>query len=223
MTPIIVSLRSRRRQRALAFQKVQHAVPAFPLFFAGADAIRAGAHGSELALAIVEVVTAGLLISSIARSLRAARAAGTTGLHHPHGIDWIDVFASGVLAAEALERWHTTGHIARPTILLAAVTLTLGLSHSRLFGWASRRRAMRITDEGLYVPGRPFRGFTTSWQNLVRIQITEREIALVRRDGRTRRLDLQDLENAAEVRDALITAREVLAALPPPAALPVTP
>ena len=52
--------------------------------------------------------------------------------HGAHGIDWMDIWAAGVLFAEAAEKIRTRGHYFRPETLAATATLGLGLFHGRL-------------------------------------------------------------------------------------------
>ena len=114
--PIEVPLRSKRQRRAVALQKLNHAVPAFGLLLVGKQALAAGGQGSEFFLGVFEIVSAAALIVLTARELRTAPAArrtprtpsvtGSTGSTSP--LDWS-------LTAEVLEHWHVTGHIARPT------------------------------------------------------------------------------------------------------------
>jgi len=216
-----IPLVSIRRQRVQRVQKLQHAVPAVALLVTGAQGLLHGEHGIGLALAIGEVVTSALLLRTLAKELAAARhphGASHEGAHH--GVDWFDVFASGVLTAEALEHWHTHHHLPRPTLLLAAVTLALGLLHGRLAAFAARRRHLRIDAAGIRLRGR-FRRFFASWTDLERIDLDDpggRWAHIASRDGRTWRIDLADLKNAQEVREALLAAREHLMAaseLPP--------
>jgi hypothetical protein len=218
MDPVVVPLRSRRRQRALALQKAQHAVPAAGLIAAGAGALGSGAEGLDLALALVEIVTSVLLIGTIVRGFRAARASRPNGSHHAHGgVDWADIWAAAVLFAEAGERWHLTQHIARPTILTAIVTLGLGLFHGRLAARQGRRRSLRVDDAGVYVGGRPFGTFRARWPELADISFRGNVAELRTRAGKVRRLDLADLEGAAAVQAALGLAQAHLHSLPPPA------
>ena len=176
-----------------------------------------GVDGAELALAIVEMATAGLLLGTMIKSLRAARRAGQAGFHHSHGVDWMDIWAAGVLFAEAGERYqlnHHT-HIPRPLLLTAFITLGLGLFHGRMSAWIEHRRSLQITDEGINVGGKPFRRLRARWSELASIAVNDRDVEIRTRAGRTRRIDFADLENAADVRRALISARDRLAALPP--------
>jgi hypothetical protein len=215
MQPLVVPLRSRRFQRAQAFQRLNHAVPAVGLFATGFDALRHGVEGFEMALASVEMATAGLLLGTMIKSLRAARRAGQAGFQHSHGVDWMDIWAAGVLFAEAGERYqlnHHT-HIPRPILLTAFITLGLGLFHGRMSAWVEHRRSLQITDEGINVGGKPFRRLRARWTELASIAVNDRDAEIRTRRGRTRRLDLNDLENAADVRRALAAAQERVTAL----------
>lgn len=220
MIPVTLVLRSRRQQRALAFQKLNHAIPSVGLLAAGFQAVTFGAEGFDLALAVVEIVTSVFLITTIVRSVRAARAQGHAGLHHSHGVDWVDIWAAGVLFAEALERWHLKHHIARPIILTGIVTLGLGVFHGRMTAFRHRRRSLRIDDNGLHVPGRPFRTLKATWPEIADITVTASSAEIRTRAGRRRRLDLRDLENGDAVRAALNEAQAYLKSLPPPSGEP---
>jgi hypothetical protein len=210
---IVVPLLSRRLNRAQAMQKLNHAVPTVGLVVAGVQALKEGARGFDLALAIVEIGTSVLLVATIARSIRGARKSGQRGLQHPHGIDWVDIWAAAVLFVEAAERWHLRHHMPRPLILTAFITLGLGLFHGRIAAFRRRRRSLRISTEGLYVSGRPFSTFTAPWRDIAAIVIAGRSAEIRTRTGRVRRLDLADLENADDVRRALEEAQARLAAI----------
>jgi hypothetical protein len=214
-TGFVVRLDSRRRKRGLLAQKLQHAIPAIPLLFQGMEALRAGAHGFEFGLAVLEVVTSAFLLVTVGRAFRHARPPGASADHHGHGVDWAHIWAAGVLFAEAGERWHLHHHIARPILLTAVVTLGLGFFHSRLVAWGSERRSLRIDESGVRVGKRPFGTFSASWEDLAAVSITERDATIRARDGRTRRIDLLDLENPGEVRSALATVGERLKTITP--------
>jgi len=205
---VVVPLHSRRLKRALTVQKLNHAVPTIGLVFSGVQALQHGAEGFELALAVIEIVTSAFLIGSIAKSIRAARGTRASAAgHHHHGIDWVDIWAAGVLFAEAGERWHLRHHIARPIVLNALVTLGLGVTHGRMTAFRQRRRSMRLSDGGIHVPGKPFMSFRTRWKDITAVRISETFAEIRTRAGHVRRLDLLDLENAAEVRVALQEAQ----------------
>jgi hypothetical protein len=199
---VVVTLRSRRTRRAILAQKLQHGVVGAALLSQGIATLAGRPAGIELGLGVIEVVTSVLLLGALARAFRQLRSAKPALHTHHGGIDWIDIFVAGVLAAEALERWHTHHRIPRPTILLILVTLTVGVAHGRIASFGDRRRALRLTPEGISIPKRPFGRFTRGWDQVRAITIGPREAVVEAVDGR-RRIDLVDLENAPEVVAAL--------------------
>jgi hypothetical protein len=215
-TDISVPLVSLRHdERAQLVQKFQHAVPAVMLLGAGVQGLMHGEQGFAFWLAVGELAVSGLLLRTLAKEIAAARRPrhGSHAPHagHHHGVDWFDIFAAGVLTAEALEHWHVHHHLPRPTLLTAAVTLALGLFHGRL---AAHRRVLRIDAAGIRIRGRSFfRRFSASWQDIERIDLEEGKARIVLHSGRERRLHLKDFPNAPEVRDALRAAQERLAVL----------
>ena len=221
MDSVVVLLQSRRLERAQLLQKINHAIPAAGLLVTGLQALAEGAGGAGLTLAIVEIVTSAMLIFTFARGVRATRQSGPRGHAHSHGIDWIDIWAAGVLFAEVAERWHLTHHLSRPTILTAIITLALGLFHGRIAGSIQRRRAVRITAEGIYVGARPFRGLNARWADVASISAAGQVAEVRTRGGRVRRVDLTDLRNAEEVRAAFAEGSRRLAALRAPESMPV--
>jgi hypothetical protein len=218
-----VPLISKRREVGLILQKVQHVAPAAALLVQGASRLTHEGHGWSLLLGIAELGTSLLVIGAFARQIRAARtrapAAHDEGAGHGgdahHGVDWVDLFLGAMLGVEVWAHWHETGHVKRPTVLLAAAMFAIGLLHGRIAAFGQRRRGLWIDDDGLRLSGRPFRRFTARWTELAAIDLTPAEARLVRRDGIRIVVDLADLRNAAEVRAALEAARLRL----PPAAL----
>ena len=203
-----VPLKSKRRERAQALQKFQHVIPAVPLLLAGLQAIRGGAHGFALALGAFEIGTSVLLIATMVRELRALGRPATHAAHAHHGVDWIEIFAAGVLTAEVLEHWHLTHHIRRPAVLTAILSLGMGVMHGRITRFSEGRRVMRVEDEGIHIGGRPFsKAFRASWAEVASIEVGERRAWILTRDGRTRSLNLADLHGADEIRAVLEEAR----------------
>src|SRR5438046_511528 len=82
-----------------------------------------------------------------------------------------------------------------PTLLLASATLGVGRPHGPLTARQSRRRSLRLTADALAI-GHPLRTFTARWSDIASIDVTDRQAEIRTRSGRTRRLDLADLENA---------------------------
>lgn len=206
---ISVPLRSRRRKRAQAAQKFQHLIPAFPLLLTGFETLRDHPRGVPLVLGVFEIATSVLLIGSMLREIRALRraTAGVAQAHHAHGIAWFDVFAAGVLLAEALEHWHVTHHWRRPVLLSAAVALALGLFHGRIEAWAEGKRALKVSDEGISVGRRPFGVFRAKWAEVESIDVGDRFATIRTRRGGQRRIDLHDCADPAPVRAALSEAQ----------------
>ena len=214
MDSFVVPLQSRRLERAQLLQKINHAIPATGLLVAGAQAFTEGAHGVALALGAVEIGTSAMLMFTLARGFRElGRRRGPAAHRASHGVDWIDIWAAGVLFAEAAERWHLTHHLSRPTILTGIITLALGVFHDRIRARIQRRRAVRITAEGIYVGAKPFRGLNAQWPDIASISITGHVAEVRTRTGRVRRVDLADLRNPEEVRAAFTEGRKRLAAL----------
>ena len=209
LTPVVVPLRSKRRQRAQLMQKVQHLLPAALLLISAAAAFGEGARGVPLAIAVGEVVISVLFIASVVRALVAARAKTPGHAPHVHAIDWADVFVAGVFFAEGLERWFVRGHhkIVQPAFVAGTAILAIGLLHGRIFGAAERRRSLRIDSAGISMGTRPFGRFAVAWNALKAIEIDARYARIVKRDGGQRRIDLNDVENPAPVRRALEDAR----------------
>jgi hypothetical protein len=211
---LTVPLKSKRREKALALQKFQHAIPAIPLLLTGLEAIRGGEHGFALALGMFEIITSVLLVGTVLREIRAMRRPADAGHmpHAHHGVDWVHIFAASVLVAEVLEHYYLTGHIRRPTVITAIVTLALGLAHGRLERLSERRRAMRVEDEGIHIGGRLFQTFRARWEEVTSIDVGERHASIKTRDGRERKLDLADLHGAEHVRGVLAEAQRRAAA-----------
>jgi hypothetical protein len=218
---LVVPLRSRRQQRAVLVQKLQHAIPGFVLLMAGLETLGHGPHGTELGMAIFEIAASVLLLGSMARTLHSNRhlLRRSDSTHHPHvahrahrGIEWADLFAAAVLIAEGLERKMHGHHFPRPAILAAATLAVMGLMHGRLQHFAQARRSLRVTDDALFVPGRPFkvRRLHATWADLRSIEVGERWAVIRTRAGRVRKLDLADLEGESHVRSALLHARQLL-------------
>ncbi len=203
-----VPLVSIRRERARRLQKLQHAIPAVALLGAGAQRLMQGQRGLGLALAVGELVVSVLLLRSAVKELAAVRRPESVQDHH--GVDWFDVFAAGVLTAEALEHWHTHHHLPRPTLVMAAISLALGLFHHRLTAVVPRAQVLRIDKEGIRLRRRFRPRFYAPWSDVERIDLGEAQARIVALGGRERSIDLKDLRNASEVRAALLTAQERL-------------
>jgi len=213
--PITVPLSSKRQQRAQLVQRLNHAIPAFGLLQAGLAAMRDEHVGFGFYLGVFELVSSAVLIILTVREFKRAARPSAQGHapHAHHGVDWVDIAAAFMLVAEALEHWHLKHHISRPTVLSAMTTFALGLSHGRIVAAASRRRVVRITDGGVFMPGHPFRGrkIDASWAEVESIEVDETTAVVRARGGRKRRFDLRDMHHGSQLRDALRVAQDRLA------------
>lgn len=209
---LVVPLHSRRRRRGELVQKLNHAIPAAGLLTAAFQALNAGAHGVELALAVAEIVTSVVLLRLLVKSVREVRAPRAAHAHH--GVDWYDIWAAGMLLLEAAERYHLRHRLPAATLTTAAATLAIGLLHGRLAARNERRRSMRLTGDQLVIGGRNkfVKPFRARWDEIAEIRIDDREAAIRTHQGKTRRVNLADLENAPAVRDALDRAQARLTA-----------
>lgn len=206
--PVELPLVSLRRERRRWVQKLTHVLPAVMLVGAGMSRLRAGEQGFGLVLAVAELAVSALLLRTLAKEIAAAQQQHA----HPHtGVDWFEVLAAGVLALEALEHWHHTGHLPRPTVLTALLTLALGLFHRQFAAFIGPRRLLRIDPEGIRVRSRFRRQLFAPWSDIERIDLDEGKARIVALGGRERSIDLTDLRNASEVRAALLAAQERLA------------
>jgi hypothetical protein len=204
-----VPIRYRRQQRGQFAQQLQHAIPSLVVLADGISHLQHDPHGSSLALGLAEVAASALVIGSVVRrfkQLRAAPANAPHDAHASHGVDWIDIFLGVMLIVEVVAKYHATGHLARPTLLLSVALITIGLSHGRIAAWGDRRRELRVTDDGISVPGRFFRRLNLAWADVAEITIGRGQARVIARDGREQGLDLTDIIDADAVRHALSDA-----------------
>lgn len=215
MTEITVPLVSRRRERVQLFQKFQHAVPAPVLIGDGIHRLTERAALWSVGLGVAEVGAGAVVTVALLRALR-GQWKGAADVHHAHRIDWIDIFLGIMVLVEALVHYQETGHIQRPTLLLGVTLIGLGLLHGWLMTRASRRRALRVTDDGITVGKKFFRRFSVGWPEIAEIHVSSARAYVIARDGREHRFDLEDLTAPADVRQALLAAQTRWQTLLPP-------
>ena len=206
---IAVPIRYRGASRALFIQKLQHAVPSIVVLGDGIDHVSHAA-GLDWWLGAVEVGVSLLVIGSVIRGVREMlkhTAKSDQDVHAHHGVDWIDICLGVMLGVEAYAKYHVSGHIPRPTIVLALAMLAIGLAHGRLAAWGDRRRELRVSADGIRVPGKQFRRMLLTWSEVASIEIDDRAAVVTATNGRTQRIDLRDVLQPNAVRDALASAR----------------
>jgi mannose-6-phosphate isomerase-like protein (cupin superfamily) len=205
----VIPFLSRRRDRALVLQKLPHVVGAAALFVDGWVRLQQESAGYGVALAGAELVISTLVVGALSWSaVRSGRAPDARGAADHVGIDWVDLLLGALLAVEAVAHHYETEHWARPTILLAATMILTALLQGPLRALVRRRRGLRISNKGLSL-GRPFHRFKADWAELKPITLGDRSAVLETIHGTSYRLDLSDLGNERQVREALREA-EVL-------------
>jgi hypothetical protein len=209
---IAVPIRYRRAHRGLFVQKLQHAVPSIVVLGDGIEHLTHVA-GLGWTLGAVEVGVSLLVMGSVIRGFRALRTETAKSDHdvHPHhGIDWIDISLGVMLSVEAYAKYHATGHIPRPTILLAVAMFAIGLLHGTIAKKGDQRRELRIGADGITVPGKRFNRMTLKWAEVASIEVGDRSAVIIANDGRLQRIDLTDAFQPQAIRDALMQARTFL-------------
>jgi hypothetical protein len=206
---------------AQLLQKMQHVVPSLPLLIHGVERLRHDGHGWSIALGLGEVVSSVLVIGAFVRQVRVVRrahghAAPEAGdAHAAHGVDWVDLLLGAMLAVEVWAHWHESGHIKRPTVLLAVAMMAIGLLHGRIAAFGERRTSLRIDDTGVSLGAAFLRRFTVPWGELAAVEIEPQQARIVRTDGKAKVVNLRDLRDAAAVRAALEGVRLRLAPVDP--------
>jgi hypothetical protein len=196
-------------------------VPAAALFLEGLDRILTGAGDSNRWFGTIEAFASLLVLGAIFRAIGRLRwGAGHTPPRqriHLSQVDWVDILLALMLFAEVGAHYVETAphHVSRPTLLLAIVTLAVGLLHGRITAYAAKRRVLMVTESGVSVGGRMFSRFTASWRDIERIDINEKSAAIVMRDGKTQDFDLIDIRHGNDVTRALTRARSRLGAATP--------
>lgn len=203
MADTVVPFLSRRRERAVLGQKLPYVLGALVLFGAGVVRIGGETRTAGLVLAGLEVLASCLVLFAFVRvAFRAVRAKTEDLLAARHGPDWVDLFLAGMFAVDTFAQHAETGHWSGPTMVMTATMLVAGLAHGPITALARRRLGLHFSNKGVRI-GRRLRRFTATWAELKPIAVGERWAALETLDGRTYRIDLHDLGNAQQVRDAL--------------------
>jgi hypothetical protein len=94
--------------------------------------------------------------------------------------------------------------------VLAAAMFAIGLLHGRLAAWGDRRRQLRVSADGISVPRRKVLRMTLPWNQVASIESDDRYAVITAVDGRTGRIDMQDVFHPKAIREALMSARTFL-------------
>lgn len=209
MSDTVIPFLSRRRERALVAQKVPNVLGALALFGDGVLRAQRETQTYGWVLSGAEVLSSALVLGAFVVALvTAVRAKPGDQQPHDSGIDWVDLLLAGMFAVEAVAHHHEANHWPRPTVVLAATMLVLAVLHRPIAALSRRRRGLIMSNKGLRV-GRPFRRFQADWSMLKPITVGDRWAVLETIHGDVHRIDLSDLGNERQVREALREA-EVL-------------
>lgn len=194
-------------------QKLQHAIPSIVVLGDGLEHLSQEPRLADLALGGFEVVASVLVMGSVLRGflqMRQHTSKAHADEHHQHGVDWIDISLGVMLLVESYSKYHASGHVPRPTLVLSAAMFAIGALHGRLAAWGDRRREMRVGADGISVPRRKFQRMTLPWDQVASIESDDRWAVVTATDGRSGRIDMQDVFHPKAVRDALMQARTFL-------------
>jgi hypothetical protein len=209
---IAIPIRYKRVDRAIFFQKLQHALPSIVVLSDGLNHLSHEPSGVDLMLGVLEVGAATAVMGSVVYGfLNRERKGHPRHDHAHHGPDWIDIFIGAMLAVEAYAKFHDSGHWPRPTLLLSAAMFTIGALHGKLAAFGDYRRSLRIDAEQISVPGR--RGIarmTLPWAEVAAIEVDDRDAVVTAIDGRSQKIHLHDIKQPDAVREALLQARATL-------------
>ncbi|MDQ2931845.1 MAG: hypothetical protein M3Y05_13670 [Gemmatimonadota bacterium] len=217
-SPITILLDDRREHFVIWAQKLQHAVGGVPLLFAGIHRLQAPGGSGEL-LAYAEILVAAVLLGMLARDLRALRRrvarppatsasddhARTDSHSHAHaGANWFDVIAGTMLIVEAIHASSLGGKafFARPNFLLGTVTIVIGLLHGMLARRSSRRRELRLDENGVHARLSRFTAFSVPWNEVRAIRLTN-SAAIIDTTAGAHTIRLRRYGNASRIRAAL--------------------
>lgn len=190
-----VLIRSRRVSLALRVQAIQHALAGFLLLFSGLETLRQG-EGNRI-LAAFEVATGLLLFAAVIRELRSFR-----GERHPASarISWVDLFAALLFTAEGLRLAEEGAHRVQYAYYAAAVLMA---ARSLLHPWLARLRRLDVTERGFFFRGGRFLSLRLNWDEIQSAELGHVAIRITTVKGERHLLELRDLYNSDEVRDAL--------------------
>lgn len=192
---IRVQLRDRRVKLATRYEAVQQAISVGMLLVAVRDRLRTPEPG-DVPMAAAQVVAGVLLLIAIARDLRG---------HDTGHVNWSNVLAGSLLGLEWLDRVEHGGRMWSPVLLTAIASLAVGLLHGRLHARRQRRRQIVMDEETLNYRNL-LRHFRVGWRDLKEIVADGTRLDLHTIGGRTHRIRMRQLENGAEVADAVLGA-----------------
>lgn len=209
-----IRLRDRRVLAANVSDLGTSAIAAFGILGAASGALPVST-ATDAVSAAAEAVAGVALLVAIAGELREIRA----GVDRDVGrVSWVTLFAALVLIAECVQSYHERGRIPRPVAVTAAATLLLAFFQPRLKRWRAERLVLRLDAHGMHIRTGTFRRLSAAWSEIAAIRRDGNTLRVDLRDGRTRTLRLRTITNRDEVFAAIADAaaeRGIAAALAP--------
>jgi hypothetical protein len=154
-------------------------------------------------IAAAEAVAGVALLAAIVGEVREMRA----GVDHDAGrISWVTLFAALVLIAECFQSYHEKGRVPRPTAVSALATLVLAFFAPRLKRRRAEQRVLRLDATGVLIRTGKFRRLSAAWHEIAAIRREGTTLRIDLRDGRTRTLRLRTIRNRDELFAALSEA-----------------
>jgi hypothetical protein len=197
MQPTIIPLDDRRLERASKAEAFQQAIAAVVLFSAGYDRFESST-GGALIFAAALIAAGGMLLWTAFRAFRGKVP------WHPGLLN----LAAGValLTEWAVKLAADGGKIIKPSLVMAVLSLGLGLFHPFIERRRASHRFLRLDADGISYRRGGFRRFDVRWDALESISVLPKEILFQRRSGRPHRIPLRHLGNAAEVVEVVLSA-----------------
>jgi hypothetical protein len=179
-----------------------NAIPAFGILAAASGALPVST-ATDAVIAAAEAVAGVALLVAIAGELREIRA----GVDRDVGsVSWVTLFAAVVLIAECVQSYHERGRVPRPTAVTAAATVLLAFFQPRLKRWRAAQHVLRLDGDGMHVRTGKFRRLSATWNEIAAIRRDGTTLRVDLRDGRTRTLRLRTVSNRDEAFAALAEA-----------------
>ena len=208
---LVLPVKLRRVQRLeLLRALLEHGLAAGTLLAAGVQGL--AGRGTDRALAVAEVAGSSWLLLLVARHARHVLRRSPEGDEPPlapvaddelppemAGVDWTGVAASLLIGLELWHRWARTGHVVRPFVLSALVTLVLAIGGRRFVARRVRPRLGRLqprlvlTADGFDYRGSRRRQLAARWADVAQVVESTPELVHLRlRDGRDFTLRARD-------------------------------
>ena len=188
----MVPLHSRRMERAETMMALLDGISAINLALEARERLARGAGAAALGWA--ELAVAALLVATAIAMLR--------GRHHFGR--FVSTLAGVVLLLDGLSRTYgPKGHPSWALTLNGLVLLAVAALAPRLAARREALRVLRLDGDGISYRRNRFRRFALPRGEIAGLAIDARAAVLRARNGRERRIDLDDLRNRTEAEAAL--------------------